>query len=91
MPGRNGGGPMGAGPRTGRGMGFCQGYTEIRGGRRGCGLGRGFGFGNGYSRGDGRGGIQPVGRNSDVANLKEYQNYLEDELRQIKVKLGENK
>ena len=41
MPGRDGTGPLGLGPRTGRGMGPC-----------GRGLGRGFrgGFGRGYGR-----------------------------------------
>ncbi len=91
MPGRDGSGPMGAGPRTGRGMGFCQGYAGTRGGRRGCGFGRGFGFGNGYGLGAGRGGVQTAGRNMDEAYLKEYQNYLEEELRQVKMGLGDNK
>ena len=40
MPGRNGTGPMGAGPRTGGGFGYCAG-----GGRRSFGRGGGRGFG----------------------------------------------
>ncbi len=93
MPGRDGSGPMGAGPRTGRGMGFCQGYTGNRVGRRGCGFGfsRGFGMGRGFGLGAGRGGIQPAGRNFNEANLKDYKNYLEEELRQVKAELEENK
>jgi hypothetical protein len=49
-------GPLGQGPRTGRGLGFCSGYdspgyTKGFGG----GMGRGFGFGRGMGRGIGRG------------------------------------
>jgi hypothetical protein len=48
MPGGNGTGPMGAGPMTGRAMGYCAG-VDVRSGfgrgmRMGC--GRGFGFRN---------------------------------------------
>ncbi len=89
MPGRDGSGPLGAGPRTGRGLGICQGYTGSRGGRRGCGWGRGFGFGRGFF-GTGRG-VQPAGRTIDEANLKEYRNYLEEELKQVKLELEETK
>lgn len=39
MPRLDGTGPMGQGPRTGRGLGNCQGT--------GCGLGRGLGRGRG--------------------------------------------
>ncbi len=43
MPGLNGTGPMGAGPMTGRGMGYCNKANANAGfyGRR---MGRGFGF-----------------------------------------------
>jgi len=52
MPFRDGTGPAGGGPRTGRGAGNCAGQGDTgrfggRGfgrGRRGRGLGRGFGF-----------------------------------------------
>jgi hypothetical protein len=46
MPGFNGTGPMGMGPRTGGGRGFCA-----------PGAGAGFGYGAGMSRGAGQGGI----------------------------------
>ncbi len=36
-------GPVGAGPRTGRGLGFCNGYASP--GYLNSGFGRGFGFG----------------------------------------------
>ncbi|NQT10114.1 MAG: DUF5320 domain-containing protein [Desulfobacteraceae bacterium] len=65
MPGFNGTGPMGAGPMTGGGRGFCNpanaGYERSAVGTAGFGggmaYGRGFrgGFGRGVGRGFGRG------------------------------------
>ncbi len=58
-------GPLGAGPRTGRGLGYCSGNT-VPGymvGGPGLGLGRGWGRGRGWAgRGWGRGawGWQPT-------------------------------
>ena len=49
MPGRDGTGPMGGGPMTGRGMGYCTGAAQ------GAGYGRGFGAGRGLGMGFGRG------------------------------------
>lgn len=58
MAGRDGSGPIGQGPLTGRGMGVCQGARQSRFfSGRGCGMGFGgrgragigFGFGNGFS------------------------------------------
>lgn len=64
MPGGNGTGPMGMGPMTGRGAGYCAGYgvpgymNPVGGrgggfgfGRRGAGFGHGFGRGFGFGRG----------------------------------------
>jgi len=59
MPGGDGRGPMGLGPMTGRGAGFCAGYpypgymNAIPGRGRGRGFGRGFGrsFGRGFGWG----------------------------------------
>ena len=51
MPGRDGTGPMGIGPMTGRATGCCVGYTNIV---RGRGRGRSFGRSGGRSRGGGR-------------------------------------
>lgn len=48
MPRRDGTGPLGAGPVTGRGMGYCAGWAGYESGFRprfGCGFGRGFGLG----------------------------------------------
>ncbi|MFA7128300.1 MAG: DUF5320 domain-containing protein [Sphaerochaeta sp.] len=47
MPGRNGTGPLGQGPMTGRRMGFCAGNTQPfigNGWNRGCIFGRGWRF-----------------------------------------------
>jgi hypothetical protein len=46
-------GPMGGGPRTGRNMGFCSGYSTP--GFMNAGAGYGYGRGMGYGRGWGRG------------------------------------
>lgn len=53
MPGGDGTGPSGFGPRTGRGMGYCAGF-DAPGYARG-GYGRPFGAGRGGMRGRGRG------------------------------------
>ena len=44
MPGRDGTGPLGAGPRSGRGMGRCGGGSSVD--FRGCGMGRRVGGGS---------------------------------------------
>ena len=56
MPGFDGTGPMGAGPMTGGGRGYCN-AGGVGYGRPGLGLGRGFrgGLGGGF-----RGGFYPV-------------------------------
>ena len=66
MPAGDRTGPWGAGPRTGRGLGYCSGYTAPgymnpapgmgfgRGYGRSFGLGRGFGQGMGMGMGRGR-------------------------------------
>lgn len=57
MPGRNGTGPLGRGPMTGRGMGNCGGRTAdaVYGYAGGPGFGGGFGRGRGRGRGFGAG------------------------------------
>lgn len=62
MPRGDGTGPMGMGPMTGRGAGYCvgfvaPGYTDPAvGGGFGMGFGRGRGIGMGFGRGRGFGG-----------------------------------
>ncbi|MHA1733945.1 MAG: DUF5320 domain-containing protein [Promethearchaeota archaeon] len=47
-------GPAGLGPRTGRGLGYCNGYPHPGNAVPG-GMGMGWGWGRGYGRGGGRG------------------------------------
>lgn len=54
MPAGNGTGPMGKGPMTGRGAGYCSG-SNAPGFAWGCGVGRGRGFGPGFGAGYGAG------------------------------------
>ncbi len=62
MPAKDGTGPMGMGPGTGRRIGECAGNADVEsvhaGPGQGCGTGhgRGRGFGMGPGRGRGRGG-----------------------------------
>ena len=53
MPAGDGTGPMGMGPMTGRGAGYCAGYTVP--GFANPIPGRGWGMGYGWGRGGGRG------------------------------------
>lgn len=55
MPGFDGTGPMGAGPLTGGGRGFCRASGRPSGRRGGSGRGVGRGFGAGFGLGYGRG------------------------------------
>jgi len=61
MPGGDRTGPAGFGPRTGRGMGYCNGY-QVPGYMNGPVYGRGFGraYGRGFGRGAGWGYRYPV-------------------------------
>ncbi|HXK49360.1 MAG TPA: DUF5320 domain-containing protein [Clostridiales bacterium] len=85
-------GPDGAGPATGRGLGYCAGYGEpgfTAGGRR-RGLGRGTG-GRGYGRGYGRG-FAPV--YSDVSEKTLIENeirVLKDQMAALEKRLSETK
>ena len=54
MPGGDGTGPIGSGPRTGRALGYCSGYNMPGYAHPGFGRGYGRGFGRGF-RGRGRG------------------------------------
>lgn len=64
MPAGDHTGPLGAGPRTGRGMGYCSGYARqgAVNPAPGLGLGRGFGGGLGPGRAYGRGMGMGMGR-----------------------------
>jgi len=86
MPRFDGTGPMGQGPRTGRGMGPC-------GGGLGYGRGRGFGRGLGCKRfwdysGDY---ARPITKKEESEMLKDEVSALEDELKAVKERLAEIK
>jgi len=49
MPRGDGTGPMGAGPRTGRGMGYCSGYNWSGFANQASAFRGGFGFGRGVA------------------------------------------
>lgn len=79
MPGGDGSGPFGTGPRGG----FCLGA----GLRRGLGAGRGRGFGTGYGRGVG--GIFPADAQSRKQILENRASILEQELAALKKQLSD--
>ncbi len=82
-------GPVGAGPRTGRGLGFCNGYASP--GYLNSGFGRGFGFGRGagFGRGFGFGARRGLGFEYNYgyfpANLSkdDEKNILENEISRL--------
>lgn len=84
-------GPEGFGPRTGRGLGFCNGYESpgyTRGGGRGA--GRGMGRGRGFAMGGGRG----WGFNNDYyaarpVSDEEYKKILKEEHEALKHRMDE--
>ncbi len=109
MPRGDATGPMGMGPMTGRGAGFCAGYNMpgYLNNAAGRGLGRGFGRGG---RGGGFGwrnrffatgvpgwawfggyaaGYQNVDPETEKQALKNQADFLENELKSVKVRLDE--
>jgi len=90
MPGFDGTGPLSRGPMTGRGMGYCGAGISVRP-RFGYGRGTGRGLGRGWfcrGLGIGYGGVmQPVGPQMRKADLREYADFLKDELKAIKGEL----
>jgi len=77
MPRRNGTGPMGNGPMTGRGMGYCRGGAGVG---YGYGMGRGAGFGRGLGWGMY---VAPI-------SLTERKRMLEEELKQLEAQMKES-
>ncbi len=100
MPGFDGTGPMGYGPGTGRGLGYCgvarpspyglrRGYFG-----RGAGWGYGRGFGPGFNRGWGGEpepyyGFGGVETGDEKAYLKEQANMLKAELAELEKRMAE--
>ncbi|HEY61702.1 MAG: DUF5320 domain-containing protein [Anaerolineales bacterium] len=93
-------GPLGAGPMTGRRLGYCAGYNMpgyanpinrpnygwgFRGGRRGW--GRGY-----YAQGTpgwGWGEFQPITKEQELNNLKTYASQIKDQLDTIQKRIDE--
>ncbi|QSZ26989.1 DUF5320 domain-containing protein [Aceticella autotrophica] len=88
MPRGNGTGPMGMGPRTGRGMGYCSGYNVPGYANR-----AGFGMRRGYRNMYYATGIPGWGRAAYAANDEDALNaeaqYLKEQLDLINKRLDE--
>ena len=83
MPRGDGTGPAGTGPMTGRGAGYCAGYNAPGYSY----YGRGMGGGRGYRRlSYFRGPLRPF-NNSAMQSLKNQEEYLEMQLKEIKDRL----
>ena len=88
MPFGDGTGPLGQGPMTGRGLGYCGGYAapaRVYGFGRGMGRGFGKGFGRGY-------GFGWAGYNvpyDEKTALENRMRFLEEELKYIRDRLKE--
>lgn len=78
MPRRDGTGPAGFGPMTGRGMGNCTNYSTI-----GYGMGRRFGRGCGW-------GFGPYGAPASPITLAERKQRLQEELKHVDSLLGQS-
>lgn len=85
MPGRNGNGPMGEGPMTGRGRGCCGGRNATEGAGKGGGRGHRHG-----ARGSGRPAaeLEPSStRDLELADLKRQAQQLEAALGALKAQI----
>ena len=91
MPGGDRTGPMGQGPRTGRGAGYCgpndQPGFATAGGRGGFGFGFGRGRGRGFGRGRGRGfGFFSQGSDTEADRLRAQVEELQERLARLEKK-----
>jgi len=84
MPRVDGTGPSGQGPLTGRGMGYCAGFTTP--GFMNPGFGRGFGRGRGFAfRARAMQAIMPIQQiQPQVITEKQEKQYLKEELEALK-------
>ncbi|WP_230753807.1 DUF5320 domain-containing protein [Teretinema zuelzerae] len=91
MPGRNGTGPQGQGPMTGRGAGFCAGKGTGSGRQfeYGCGAGFGNGFGEGCGAGFGNGAFFPATPADEKSVLAARKEFLQRELGALDARLSE--
>ncbi|MBN2550664.1 MAG: DUF5320 domain-containing protein [Anaerolineales bacterium] len=99
MPGGDRTGPAGAGPRTGRGMGYCSGYNQPGFANQALAFRGGFGYGRG---GGGRGwrnrfyatgipGWAAPTSEQEAANLKAQADLLQSQLDAIQKRIEELK
>jgi hypothetical protein len=102
MPGGNGTGPMGNGPMTGRGAGYCAGFSVpgFANPVSGRGMGRGFGRGRGFRGGAGFGnpGVPVyqavparISVEEEAAAIENEIRYLKDDLKAMEERLTELK
>ncbi len=104
MPGGDGRGPAGFGPRTGRGLGYCAGYDSPGFTKPGPGMGggyrRGFGPGRGLRRGVNYGyrrggyGFYPYNQTEytpkdEAEELKNYAQDMKKELEEVMKRIEE--
>jgi hypothetical protein len=95
MPRGDGTGPNGAGPMTGRGMGYCSGYNSPGFANAGPGYGRGIGYGRGRGMGYGRGywrttsPVQSVDPVSEKEALNQQKDLLSKDLELIKDRISQ--
>lgn len=88
MPARDGTGPMGAGPLTGRGMGPCGGGRAFGFGRgAGRGMGCGFGFGRGLNAAD-YSAPQPYTQDEEAGLLSRQIEALQNTLQSLQQRLN---
>jgi len=98
MPGFDRTGPMGAGPMTGGGRGYCgrrtgnmpyygRGAGRGRGFGRSAAYGRGFGFGRGY--GAAAPGYYPMAAGNELGLLRNEADYLKNELEAIQRRIDD--
>lgn len=92
MPGGDRTGPMGAGPRTGRGMGYCNGYQQPGFGGFGYGFGRGGGGRGWRNRFYATGVPGWVARTPDqeMADLKAQADFLKSQLDAIEKRIKDS-
>ena len=85
MPGRDGSGPMGVGPMTGRGLGICTGVNAVK---YGAGLGLGLACRRGFGRGFGGGlAVNKVSSQTQKELLQEQKDILQNRFEVIKKQL----
>jgi len=93
MPGRDRTGPLDAGPRTGRGLGYCSGYNQrgfanpIRGFRSGFGIG-GRGWRHRFYATAVPGWITPIPE-QETTDLKAQADWLKGQLEAIQQRIEE--